>query len=340
MIESYLTKPRLPLHELRKKIKLLRRLNLRHVQIDALKTALAPILHRYIHPSPRVQAGECIFRAVLWSAKPTHKNQLTYPPAHKVNFGRCNRPGEPIFYGSVGSSAAIQELTPAHLARLVLTMWHVTKPIMVASIGYSESSFARLGSVRWPHVWWHHQRPDDPDPPAANTRENMLIDRFLADEFTKRIIKGDEWRYKLSIAIAETYLKALPAGDISTGEIGDIIGEGQSITGVQVDGLVYPSIATGSNSDNVVLHCSVADTLEFVWAQYLEISRPTGRIDEFTPKGLDYADRLSPSGEIEWIGSFPNVLAPGTDFRLDANGKELVLKDSLNQVIGKFAKPT
>ena len=274
MMESYLTKPRLPLHELRKKIKAFKKLNLRHADIDAIKTALAPVLHHYVHPSPLVQAGERIFRAVLWSEKPTHQRHLTYPPAHKVNYGRCNRPGEPVFYGSVGSSAAIQELAPLDGARLVLSMWRATKPIMFASLGYSERAFAKLASKRWSQVWWR-QPSTEPEPPAANTRENKLLDRFLANEFTKRIPKGDEWRYRLSIAIAETYLKGRPAKDMSGVEIPGVISAGQSITGVEVGGLVYPSVATGANDDNVVLKCSIADTcLELAWRN---ISKSRGR---------------------------------------------------------------
>jgi len=334
---SYLTKPRPPFRDVRRKIKALKRLNLRQADIDSLKKELAPLLHHYVHPSPLLQSGERIFRAVPWPARPTHRDELTYPPAQKVNHGRCNRLGEPVFYGSVGSTAAIQELTPIHGVRLALAMWRVTKPIMLASLGYSETAFVKMGSERWSNVWWR-QSLGDPEPPAAKNRENMLLDRFLADEFTRKIPKNGEWRYKLSIAIAETFLKAKPAESISGVAIPGVLNAGDSLTGIEVGGVVYPSIATDANDDNVALKCSVADNcLEFVWVHYLEIVRKKDA-DEFSMKGLDYANQLSSSGEIQWKSTFPNTIAAGTDFHIQMDGIALVMKDSLGRLIGKFGE--
>jgi hypothetical protein len=268
-MEAYLTEPRVPLHEVRKRIKTLKRLDLQRADIDSLKSELASLLHHYVHPSPMAQTGERVFRAVQWPSRPSHKRQLTYPPMTKVDYGRCNRAGESIFYASASSTAALQELTPANGVRMVLAMWRVTKPIVMASLGYSERAFAKLASTRWSQVWWR-QNLGDPEPLAANSRENKLIDRFLAGEFTKRIPKAQEWLYKLSIAIAETYLKGKPAADVSGVVIPNVLLAGQSLTGVEIGGLVYPSIATGANADNVALKCSIADDcLEFVWAHYL-----------------------------------------------------------------------
>jgi hypothetical protein len=73
-----------------------------------------------------------------------------------------------------------------------------------------------------------------------------------------------------------------------------------------------------------------------VWAQYLEIKRTNEKIDEFNPKGLDFANSTTPTGELVWLGHFPNVLVPGADLRLDMDGGALVLKDSKNIIAGKF----
>jgi hypothetical protein len=327
-------------HELRKKIKAIKRLNLRHANLDSLKTALAPILHHYVHPSPLIQPGERIYRAVLWPNRPTHKSQLGYPPSDKVNFGRCNRLGEPVFYGSVGSTAAIQELAPLDGTRLAISMWRVTKPVLAASVGYSQKAFSDLGSTRWSQIWWRQQISTEPDPVGANTLENRFLDNFIASEFTKRVSKGDEWQYTLSVAISESYLKGRPA-EIFAAEIPGVTRPGETLTGIELGGLVYPSIATGANDDNIVLKCAIADSsLAFVWVHYLEISRPTAKVDEFTPKGVDFANQLSASGEIQWLGNFPNTLVAGTDFRLDMDGTALVLKDSLNRLVGQFSVPT
>jgi hypothetical protein len=143
------------------------------------------------------------------------------------------------------------------------------------------------------------------------------------------------------IAFSESFLKAPRADDIAALEIPGLSRASDSFTGVEVGGLIYPSVATSANDDNIVFKCSIADNcLTFVWAHYLEISRTTDKADEFTPKGLDFAGQMSSSDEIQWIGHFPNTLVPGADLRFDADENGLMLKDSLNRIIGRFTDPT
>jgi hypothetical protein len=333
---SYVTNPRIQSRELRKKIKDFKELNLRIVDIDVLKTALAPILHHYVHPVPLIQPGEHIFRTVTWGDRPSLIKQLTYPPSDKVDYGRCNRPGDPVFYGSTSGISAIQELAPPDGTRLVLTMWRVTKPIIAACVGYSEKTFRDFGSNRWSDIWWQKQTLPELEPVGARTPENNLVNRFLAKEFTRSIPKGDAWKYKLSACISEAFLQAKPAED-ANGEIPGLLRARESTTGIKVSALVYPSVATAANNDNVLINCSTADSsLEFVWAQYLEIERTSENTDEFNPKGLDFANSTTPTNELVWLGHLPNVLVPGTDLRLDVDGGTLVLKDSKNNIVGKF----
>jgi hypothetical protein len=263
----------------------------------------------------------------------------SYPPANKVGYGRCNRPGEPIFYGSVGSHAAIRELTPPTGARLALSMWRVNRLVLAVAIGYSEQVFAKLGSQR-SNVWWRQDNQTESVPLGATSRENLIVDRFLAKEFTKHVSEDEKWRYKLSIAISEAYLKAPPADNVAGVEIPGLIRPPDSLTGTTVGALVYPSIATNADNDNIAIKREVSDDcLTFAWVHYVEISRKADRIDEFEIKGLDFADRLSPSGEIQWTGSFPNTYAPGSDLYLTVDGTDLVLKDSLNRIAGRLSKP-
>lgn len=317
---------------------MLKALHLQRADLEYLKKQLVPILHHYVHPAPLIQPGERIFRAVLWSEKPKLKGQLSYPPAEIVTtYGRTNRPGEPIFYGSVGSTAAIQELVPATGARLALSMWRVTTPTMVASVGYSEDAFARLGSDRWPKIWW--RREHGIEPVGFRTPENKLLDNFLAREFTRRVPRNQGWQHKLSVAVSETYLnsKAGSFEGIAGLHVAGLTRPGETITELEVAGLVYPSIATGGNDDNVALKCANADAcLELAWVQYIQIDRMTNKADEFTPKGLDFADSVSASGGINWLGAFPNTLCAGTDYWAGVDGERLALKDSLGRIIGHF----
>jgi hypothetical protein len=333
---GYISNPRIQSRELRKKIKDFKQLNLRTIDIDALKTTLAPILHHYVHPAPLIGPGELIFRTVTWSDRPSLIKQLTYPPSERVDYGRCNRPADPVFYGSTNGISAVQELAPPNGARLVLSMWRVTKPILAACVGYSERTFRDFGSNRWSDIWWQKQALPEFEPVGARTPENNLVNRFLAKEFTRSIPKDDTWKYKLSACISETFLQAKSA-DYANGEIPGLLRAGESTTGIKVSALVYPSVATAVNNDNVAINCSTADSsLLFVWAQYLEIERTNEKADEFNPKGLDFANSTTPTGELVWFGHFPNVLVPGADLRLDLDGGALVLKDSKNNIAGKF----
>jgi hypothetical protein len=333
---GYVTNPRTQSRELRKTIKGFKQLNLSIIDIDVLKAALAPILHHYVHPAPLIQPSELIFRTVTWDDRPTLIKQLTYPPADKVGYGRCNRPGDPVFYGSTSSISAIQELAPPNGTRLVLSMWRVTKPIVAACVGYSEKTFRDLGSNRWSDIWWEKQASPELEPVGARTPENNLVNRFLAKEFTRSIPKDDAWKYKLSACISETFLKAKPA-EHANGEIPGLLRARESTTGIEVSALVYPSVAAAANNDNVAINSSTADSsLSLVWAQFLEIERTSEKADEFNPKGLDFTNGTTPTGELVWSGHFPNVLVPGADLRLDVDGGKLVLKDSKNIIAGRF----
>jgi hypothetical protein len=158
--------------------------------------------------------------------------------------------------------------------------------MIAVAIGYSEESFAKLGSDRWSKIWWRRQHGMEPT--GIRMPENKLLDRFLAREFTRRVARGEEWMYKLSIAISDIFLKARPASaeGIAGLHSSGVTRVGEVVTGARAAGLVYPSIATGANDDNIALACESADEcLELVWVQYIEITRTTNKLDEFTLRG-------------------------------------------------------
>ena len=333
---NYVTNPRIESRELRKTIKEFKQLNLDTVDIDVLKTTLAPILHHYVHPAPLIQPDELIFRTVTWGDRPSVIKQLTYPPADRVDYGRCNRPRDPVFYGSTGSISAIQELAPPNGTRLVLSMWRVTKPIIAACVGYAEKTFRNFDSNRWPDIWWQKLDLKGLEPVGARTAENNLVNRFLAKEFTRLIPKDEAWKYKLSACIAEAFLKANPS-EHASGPIPGLLRAGESNTGITASALIYPSIAAAANNDNVAINSSTADSsLSLVWAQFLEIERTNEKTAEFNPKGLDFASTTTPTGELVCLGHFPSVLVPGADLRIDMDKGKLVLKDSRNIIAGTF----
>ena len=197
---------------MRSRIKALRRINLEQAELEFLKSQLRPLSHLYVHVTPVVDVGELVFRAVPWPQKPTHTTHLSYAPASKIKtYQRANRPNQPMFYCSTGSSATIMELAPRNGERLAISKWRVEEPIIVVNCGYTEKNFVRQQSERWKKLKW--AQPTDNDPPAARSRSNRLVHEFLAAEFTRQVSNGCEHEYKLSAAIAENFLSAQPVSE-------------------------------------------------------------------------------------------------------------------------------
>lgn len=183
---SEIAKLRLTVPELRKRIRKLKLLDLEKADLDYIKSQLLPIGNCYMHKCPIVGIGELVFRAVAWREKPSQKEQLGYPPEHKISsFQRINRPYQPIFYGSVDSISTIAEIAPKNGDRIAISKWRVTKPFYIASFGYTESVFKNLGSARWPQIYWaSHNR----DPKEIISSENRLVHDFLLSSSLKRYL--------------------------------------------------------------------------------------------------------------------------------------------------------
>jgi hypothetical protein len=312
---------RLSLLEIKRHIKYLKRLSLRHVDFEYLKSQLVPLIHGYILHSPETNHGEYVYRAVPWPEKPIIKTQLSYPPSSKVReFGRANVINEPLFYGSAGCHSTILELSPNAGDRLAISKWRIQKPLHLAPVGYTHRTFkGKAGVERWEEISWATQYAEDP---IVQTPENQIVHEFLAREFTKNVPGGKKWEYKISAAFSEYIMKSHAFGVNGS-------------TPIEVEGILYPSVPNQVNADNVAIKPSVVDScLEFVSVQYVEISRKT-EVPEYTMVGLDYAESLSECGDILWQGVFPSSLIAGTDHTADLENGKLVIKNNKGVIVAK-----
>ena len=73
--------------------------------------------------------------------------------------------------------------------------WRMKSPFLLNNIGYTSKSFDELQSNRAVPDWSVIK-----EPPKGS---NALRKEFLSREFTRRVQKGEEHLYKLSIAVAE-----------------------------------------------------------------------------------------------------------------------------------------
>lgn len=307
--------------KLKKQIRHLQGLNLKHANFEYLKFLLMPLFNGYFIGSTTAPAEELIYRAVSWANKPTKKEHLTYPPDSKVKLGRANNPGKPIFYGSAGCHSTIMELAPNQGDRIAISKWRVRNNLNLVFVGYTENSFKeKSGMNRFEELPWVKQHAVDP---LSRKQGNQLLHEFVAREFTKRVPACQEWQYKISAAISEVTLNALSFGI-------------NGAPAIEIAGILYPSTPNEANADNVALKCSIADKyLEFVSVQYIEISKKTDH-PEYTMQGLDFADSLSDAGDIQWTNSFPNQLIAGTDHTVKYGEHCIEIIDNKNIVVGNI----
>ena len=75
-------------------------------------------------------------------------------------------------------------------------------------------------------------KKDSPD----DYEKNILIDKFLSDQFQIIVNENESWKYKLTIAISQILL-----------------------SNPETDGLLYPSISSNSKGANLVLKTTIVD---------------------------------------------------------------------------------
>lgn len=178
---------------------------------------------------------------------PLTKKRLTYPDPQKIKIalGRANFEGKAVFYASGSGKATLFELNLQPNDRVLLSTWVLKENIWCFPLGYTHESFARLRANR--------QCP-------SNLRSSLLIENgqedlqqeiynFFADIFSR----NDEKYYPYTANISSFFLKAM-----------------------EKCGVIYPSIKTCGNYENIALTTSSANTLEL------------NHVDFFKVDGLEY----------------------------------------------------
>ncbi|MHC4214042.1 MAG: hypothetical protein ACYSWP_11780 [Planctomycetota bacterium] len=203
--------------------------------------------------------------------------KLTCPPASKVSkLHRAGRGGCPLFYCGTNRNAIFFELGLIKGDELALSEWNIIDSVLVNNVGYHSETFHNFGSKRECPPWAI----------SCNNNEyeeaDVMIDHFLASEFTKKVHLGDEHLYKISIAIAEQHFQY------------DIF-----------DGLMYPTIAMKGMSDNFAFKPEVVKKkLVIKKVEYIKIDEFLNG-SEYNITLLDFANSFTKAGQIEWKGRLP-----------------------------------
>lgn len=258
--------------EIRRAIKAFRDVELQSADIEQLRLMLPPILDGHLKRVSYVQPGQYLFRARELEEKPTNTRELRQPPKECVCMNRANRDNNPIFYCCASDSTALIEIHAKPGMTIALSRWQTIKPLSVNNVGYTKDVFEKLNANR--------PTPSYGEIGVPLTEANMIVDRFLNDEFTEYVPRDKKLRYlyKRTVAIAERMF---------SDEI--------------FDGLVYPSIAHKANGDNFAFKpCCIENKLKMYCVWYIHID--SADESAFNIKPLDFANSFQDDGTIEWKG--------------------------------------
>jgi hypothetical protein len=300
-----------PINQLRDRVAAIKRISLENTDIDFLKQRLTLLFRGYALSAPVLGREQVLYRGVLWPERPMQLRQLWHPPPDRVHtWGRANRPGQPMFYASTSRAAVFFELDVAPGQFVALSRWRVCKKLWANNVGFTSEVMHSHGSTRKEPPHWEQRNP----PPA--TPANRLVHNFFAESFARKVEKGHEHEYKLSVAITEKLF-------------GNLFTDGLLIEDLPKDprfaAIVYPSLAMSANSDNIVIIPEFVESgLRLERVEYI-------RVDDIVDAPgykitlLDFCDSMSLSTNLDWKGRVPQWrLAGGDTLRFQVEDHEWV----------------
>jgi hypothetical protein len=259
----------------RELIERLRNIDLETADASDLYAILTPLFRGLKVKLPFLNPGIELFRgSTRFRSPPQSVVDFEAPPPELCPTNRANRAARPLFYCSAGLDPLPLELGVTEGTLLAIMKYRTNAQLLANRVGYTDQTFARLRANR--------KVPDFYSLDTHNYSDtNVLIMDFLSDVFCESVPKDEQWRYALSIAIAE-----------------HLIGEDAH----PISGLVYPTVPYWGNGDNLALRPEWARThLDPVHAQFIQITS----IDEqfnMHYETLDEARSFAPDGTIAWLG--------------------------------------
>jgi hypothetical protein len=235
----------------------------------------------YIYP----QAPNYVYRArINRSEEPfNHKVDLWYPPKEKLNkYGRLNIPTQQVFYVSTHKKIALSEvdLSIGDIVTILKCKRKSEKPMTVMELGLSEKA-SQYATKKFDFIRPIGVLPQDSS--KYNEEEKAIlveIRSFLAREFLKIVPNNENYKYKITAALAEIQMLA------------------------PIDGIWYPSIANSvenwDGESNFGLKTESADML------YDADSCCTYRVEQKSSseklklRCLSTSEKITPDGEIHW----------------------------------------
>jgi hypothetical protein len=307
--------------EANERIHYIRNLNLEESSIDEIKNLLKPLWPGYKISAPILRPGTRFYRAVVLKSdeiQPKRVSRISYPsPVHIKKYQRANRIASPRFYCSAHRPTTLSEIDVSPGNYIVISRWDLREPLFAPNIGYTNRVFEKYNSQRTEKdIWWLRQ---------DNSKVNQLIHDFFSDAFSEKVSNGQEYKYKISIAISE-------------GLFGDPMLSSMLLENIKnpptefrLGILIYPSLSRFANTDNAVLIPDFVDKyLDLKFIEYIRVG------DDLNISLLDFANSASKEGIIEWKGRLPEWSGPENAIFSIENG-ETVVRNANGELIIKLS---
>jgi hypothetical protein len=215
------------------------------------------------------------------------------------NYGRCNLPGQAIFYCSnYYPTACIECLTNGFVKdnseakSVTMSTWRINEPLILAEVIFSKSKLSELKhlnkeryeeQLKHTDEWYKHNI----DQMEKEISKSMSIDyakellEFFSDEFGKIEITSDR-EYILSNYYCDCIFNQTYMSDGVT----------------QIDGIIYPSVKYSYQEHNIALHPRAMRKISFnsasqVWVTYSSYANDV----QFVPMETAYSTE---NDQIDW----------------------------------------
>lgn len=142
------------------------------------------------------------------------------PDPVKAKYGRASLKGVPIFYGCAGKRPEFEEArmlsihevnelmhTPNYVHEEEFALvgnWRVQHPVNVVAVVQSARLHSRSESLREEHERYLHAL----DTTVEDKEGCIKLSGFLADEFSKEVVRENGWEYKISAAFSHWAMEA------------------------------------------------------------------------------------------------------------------------------------
>ncbi len=166
---------------------------------------------------------------------------LKYPPAEKVTkYGRCNLPGQSIFYGSFLSMTALNEMRPNKGDLITESTWRLTgdQPIIYCPIFKNQPVEKDVINPSTFEINQIYERKVKDYPEKARNQIDYLL-QFVTDAFTKYIHPSNHLNYIFSAYFSNKIFNNFENG--------------------KIEAIYYPSVKEKLSFENIALKAEVFD---------------------------------------------------------------------------------